>query len=209
MATTPPPPAPSKFPSELFQKGVHDCPSCGSELSSTASACPRCHFQIKTLDEVFAKEAPALETIMDFEDILKKDDAKIRHTIAHSERKFPQLKLSFCSLTSPAGPPANIAGWWILNKGKAHDSTPPSWCGILLVDPHSRQITFQSGYDLEVFVSRQELEALLTECAEWFALEEWAGGVNNFFKEFHLMLKKAHREALQTLKLAEKAHVKA
>ena len=142
---------------------------------------------------------------MDFAKILKEaeDIENINKSIAYSESKFPQLKFIFCSLVCPEKAPPNLAAWWMLNRG-IH-STDPSWTGLLLIDPKSRQVSFQTGYDLEVFIDQAKVEQALTESSEWFKIEEWAQGVIEFYKELHKALKQSHRKALKTQKQALKS----
>ncbi len=196
-----------QLPAKLFQKGVHDCPLCAAKISSAAASCPRCECHLEEIDQSLGTEGPKLEKIMDFAGILNGEDEAIRKSISTIEEKFPQLKLMFCSLKCPEEVKLTTLGWWTLNRG-THSSIP-GWSGLLLIDPSSCQATFQAGYELEIFVNRQKLEALLSECGEWFTVGDWSGGIENFFQELHPILKSSHHDAITTHKLALKSLGKA
>jgi len=185
----------------MFQKSVHDCPYCSFELDRADLTCSRCQSHLETLGPLPKDGAVLLESIMDLAGLLQGDAEKVKKMIARSEKKFPQLKLIFCSIVCPENFTPNTLGWWMLNQGTNPQLT---WTGLLLVDPASSQITFQAGYDLEIFIDRRKLETLLTECGQWFTLGEWSTGAEKFFQNLHLMLKNAHQESREIEKQALK-----
>jgi len=188
----------------MFRRVTFTCPFCRYVLNKKRSSCGRCQGHFNDLDATLSASPTPLETVMDFAKILKgaEDIEKINKSIAFSEGKFPQLKFLFCSLVCPDKAPPNLAAWWMLNRG-IH-STDPSWTGLLLIDPKSRQVSFQTGYDLEVFIDLEKVEQALKNSSKYFKIEEWAQGVIEFYKELHSSLKQSHRKALRTQKKALK-----
>ena len=187
--------APS-LPSLIFQQGILDCPSCKYDVENSPSVCPRCQCHLGQLDAFLHTTDTPLQSIMDSAGLVKDSDDLIRRAIEFNERKFPQIHLIFCTAICPEGVKASTIAWWMLNRSTP--SANATWSGILLIDPSSNQVTFQAGYDLEVFVNRQRLDSLLIKCGEWFSIGEWAQGTTEFFKDLYKMLKMTHREALKT-----------
>jgi len=185
----------TKLPAAIFRTGIRACPFCGLVLDRAVPACERCHGSFDTFNKTIKGSPPPLETIMDLAGILKGDQNRkiIEKRISLSEKQFPQLKFLVCSLVCPEGMSAKITAWWMLNCGL--HSANPSWTGLLLIDPKNRILTFQAGYDLEVFLNRQKLEQILAECSRWFRRDDWSQGVVEFFKGLHESLKQSHREA--------------
>lgn len=186
----------------VFQRAVHDCPFCGAELLESPSHCSRCQKNSTDLDRLLGTEGPTLRRFMDFQHHLEGAEKKVKNAISKIERKFPQLTLLYCSVNCPGELKPSHLAWWMFNQGE--HSADSSWTGLLLLDSEKRQITFQSGYELETFIPRTELEFLLQECGEWFAIGEWAGGVANFFIELYPILVRAHQVALKTKGRARK-----
>ena len=188
--------------SKLFRRGVHDCPLCATELASAAPACSRCGCKLEKLDKTLGLEGPHLKAVMDLTQLLGGKNEAIQKQISLIERQFPQLALHSCIAPCPDGVQPTALAWWMLNRGQ--NLSHPTWAGLLLIDLKSSQVTFQMGYDLSTFINRQKLEALLSECGDWFSLGDYAGGIVNFFQEFHTLLKRSHRHALETEKMTFK-----
>lgn len=191
-----------RIDAEVFQRAIHDCPYCGAELLDSPSHCPRCSQNSTDLDNLLGTEGPVLKQIMDFQDHLAGGSRKVKSAISKIEKKFPQLTLLYCSVNCPGDLKPSQLAWWMFNQGQHPGNSP--WTGLLLLDAPNRQITFQSGYELETFIPRTELEFLLKECGEWFAVDEWAGGIANFFIELYPILVRAHQAARKTEKKARK-----
>ena len=197
-----------KLPARLFRRGALCCPNCKSQLEGKAAACSRCGFHFGLLDQQMTGPGPSFSPLMDFTGIATAAQNDIETHAARIRKSFPQVSPAVCFVNCPEGIPPQMLACWILNHSPVNENEDPTWRALLLIDPQRKQHSFSCGYQLETFIAREEIEALMDHAGESFYLEEWHAGAIKFLNGFFDLLRsscefaiKAEKEARSQIKI--------
>lgn len=189
--------------SRVFRRSAKTCPHCKGILETSDAQCLRCGFGFAYLTELMPGPGPEFGGVMDFCQLIPQDHSKITAEIERIRKFFPQVNPAICLVNSPENVAPHHLALWMINQATGEDA--PEWRTLLFIDPARRQHTFVSGYALEAFFERQELERILDSAGQWFFDQEWESGIEVFLHEFFDLLKEAsqfstwaEKEALKT-----------
>ncbi len=139
---------------------------------------------------------------MDFTGTMS-DLKKALETRATRIRKsFPQISPAICFVHCPPSIPTQLAACWVVNHAPAICEETPTWRALLLIDPQRQQHSFCSGYELETFLLREDIEALIDRAGESFYLQDWESGAIAFLDGLYELLRTSCEFSLKAEKEA-------
>lgn len=201
---------PGPLPSSVFRPAQPHCPACHGTLKVFGDACELCRYTAWDCLQRFPYQAPVLERVLDPERLLKDEESStILREMDVLEAAYPQVSLHLCLTRLPAGVDSREFGFWLFNASlaaSAEEAKRRPWSMLLLVDYGNSTASLTAGYQLEVFLSDQQLASALMESAAKFRRRQYGPALTEVIRRLMSRLATAHREALYLLgKFAEQA----
>ncbi len=159
-----PEPKQKKYRARDFALSAMACPSCRLNFEEAVTACPRCGFDGAAAIREFPFPAPEIRDLIDPAQVLSEDEAAAVATrLRKFEKKFPQVRVSFCFMPPDLECELREFGFWLLNAsplGEENGAEERPWTLLVLLDPARGQISLSSGYAVEPFLRDESALAL-------------------------------------------------
>jgi hypothetical protein len=184
----------TKLPARLYRRSGLNCPHCRAIFENQTNSCPRCGFHMGLLDQQMPGPGPEFQPLMDYTGVAQGAKNAVEKRANRIRKFFPQVSSAVCFINCPEPIPPNMMASWVLNHSP-ENGAGATWRGLLLVDPTRSQHSFASGYELETFLAREQLEKLLDEAGQLFYFQEWEAGSLVFFDGLFDLLEQSCKHA--------------
>ncbi len=165
----------------------------GGGLPPPLSECPRCGC---TLDRLRARFGAvprfgAYVTDSTGAELLQREYTTIERVLKGFERRFPQSRFSFFVTKLPASWSLREYAFWLLNECKF---VPPERClganfSLLLVyDLAKKRACLMTGYGLEAYLEREDLEAILRVGSSQIARQKYVAALRRIVAQTSKLL---------------------
>ncbi len=187
-------------PENVFSSGKFHCPGCHSTLEKAANTCPHCGFSAHLCIARFPFQPPSLKQVMDPDGVIDAHQKKrLSKTIAHLEKSFPQITVSFCTVSLPEGVDGRQFGYWLLNRCptvSGLDAKRRLHHLLLLVDRNSKTVSATVGYGLDCFLDDITLHQTLQASRDQFIHEGYVEGSIKWISSIRKKLALLHEKAV-------------
>ncbi len=157
------------------------CPFCDISILQDAKECPECSLSFK---RAMALEGlvPRLDVgLADHAQILSaKAQVRIRRSVSHLERKFPEVMIQIVTYRMPEKYPFSLHAFRLFNAAAISKESRRGSANLalmILIDPKRMESAIVSGYGLEPVLDGQDAAALLAPANDFFSNQDWHDGL--------------------------------
>jgi uncharacterized membrane protein YgcG len=170
-----------------------NCPACSTdELQELTAACPRCGFELASLDRELGfapKLRPGITDLAGF--LSKRQHSKLSDQLHELALQFPQCRFAALLVNAPSHIPLAAYVFWLFNKaGIAAPIEKGAHCRVVLVviDTATATCCCMVGYGLEPFLTRERLQRVTEATSPYLSGQDFAAAFHVSFDVLHDLL---------------------